>query len=155
MRKIWIAASAYAALGLLAGLLYRTVTHRGDFTGFTQLSVTHTHLLALGMLMMLIVLALDAVLDISGSRSFRIFFATYNAGLVITVGVMVWHGFIQLAGGEGGAAIAGTAGIGHILLTVGIAALMVSLSAPVKRAVERRASGPNAAANTEASAAAL
>ena len=71
--------------------------------------------------------ALDAVLDISGSRSFRIFFATYNAGLVITVGVMVWHGFIQLAGGEGGAAIAGTAGIGHILLTVGIAALMVSM----------------------------
>ncbi|MGJ3509077.1 DUF2871 family protein [Enemella sp. A6] len=137
MRKLWIAACVYATAGLTAGLLYRTLTHDG-FDGKTQLSVTHTHFLALGMMVMLICLALEAALGFAGSRSFNIFFATYNAGLVITAGVMIWHGLLQLNGQEGGAAIAGIAGVGHILLTIGIAALLVSLSGPTKRHLAQR-----------------
>lgn len=134
MKQLWLAASAYATLGLFFGLLYRTLTHDG-FDGKTQLSITHTHFLALGMLVMLIVLALDAALGVSGSKSFKVFFWTYNVGLLISGGVMVWHGLIQLGGGEGGAAVAGVAGIGHILLTVGIVALMVSLRKPIAHRV--------------------
>lgn len=60
MRRLYLAAIAYATLGLAGGLFYREITHARDFTGNTQLAVVHTHLLALGLLVMLIVLALDA-----------------------------------------------------------------------------------------------
>ena len=88
MRRLYIATIVYAALGLLGGLFYREITHARDFTGVTQLSVVHTHLLALGMLVMLIVLALDATLGISGSRSFSWFFTLYNTGLAITAAAL-------------------------------------------------------------------
>lgn len=130
MRNLWLAASGYAALGLTSGLVYRTLTH-GGFDGKTQLATTHTHFLALGMLVMLVVLALDAALGVSGSRSFKVFFASYNAGLLITTSVMIWHGLLQLDGRAGGAAVAGVAGLGHILITVGIVALLISLRAPI------------------------
>ncbi|AWG03722.1 DUF2871 family protein [Trueperella pyogenes] len=137
MKNLWLLAATYAGLGLLAGFFYRMMTMNMEVVPATQLSAVHTHLLALGMMVMLIVLALDAVLKISGTRSFTIFCWTYNAGVLITAGVMVWHGLIQLDGGQGGGAVAGIAGIGHILLTVGLISLFVSLSAPVKRAAER------------------
>ncbi|MFD6175638.1 MULTISPECIES: DUF2871 domain-containing protein [unclassified Isoptericola] len=139
MQKLYVAAIVYAVLGLAAGLFYREYTVAQDFTGSTQLAVAHTHLLALGFMVMLIVLALDAVLKISGTRSFSWFFATYNAGLLIAVGVMVWHGMLQVQGQtDVSAAIPGIAGVGHILLTVGLVSLLVSLRRPVRRAVERR-----------------
>lgn len=137
MKNLRLLAATYAGLGLLAGFFYRMMTMNMEVVPATQLSVVHTHLLALGMMVMLIVLALDAALKISGTRSFTIFCWTYNAGVLITAGVMVWHGLIQLDGGQGGGAVAGIAGIGHILLTVGLISLFVSLSAPVKRAAER------------------
>ncbi|WP_296138195.1 DUF2871 domain-containing protein [uncultured Tessaracoccus sp.] len=142
MKKLWYAASFYAAVGLVSGLVYRTLTAKMTEIPKTQLATTHTHFLALGMMMMLIVLALDAALGIAESRSFGVFFWTYNAGLVITGGVMIWHGLIQLDGGTGGAMIAGIAGIGHILLTVAVVALMVALARPIKLAAERRAVEP-------------
>ena len=139
MRKLYVAAAVYAGLGLAAGLFYREYTKAEGFDGSTQLAVAHTHLLALGFMVMLIVLALDAALKISGSRSFSWFFATYNAGLLITAGVMVWHGMLQVQGEtEVSAAVPGIAGVGHILLTVGLVSLLVSLRRPVRRAVERR-----------------
>ena len=90
------------------------------------------NLLALGMLFMLIVLALDATLGISGSRSFSWFFTTYNAGLVITAGALTWHGLLQVFGQAAGAAIAGIAGLGHILLTIGIGCLLVAINKPLR-----------------------
>lgn len=132
MRRLYLAAIVYAALGLAGGLFYREITHFQDFTGDTQLAVVHTHLLALGMLVMLIVLALDLTLGISGSRSFSWFFTTYNAGLAITAGALVWHGLLQVFGQEAGAAIAGVAGLGHILLTIGIGCLLFSLNRPLR-----------------------
>lgn len=139
MKKLYMVAVAYAVLGLAAGLFYREYTKAMDFTGQTQLSVTHTHLLALGFMVMLIVLALDAALKVSGTRTFSWFFASYNAGLAITVGVMVWHGILQVQGEtEVSGAVPGIAGIGHILLTIGIVALLVSLRRPVREATVRR-----------------
>lgn len=132
MRRLYLATIIYAALGLLGGLFYREITHARDFTGHTQLSVVHTHLLALGMLVMLIVLALDATLGLSGSRSFSWFFTLYNTGLAITAAALTWHGLLQIFGQEAGAAIAGIAGLGHILLTIGIGCLLVALNKPLR-----------------------
>ncbi|MCG2800817.1 MAG: DUF2871 domain-containing protein, partial [Cellulomonas sp.] len=117
MTRLYRATIAYAVLGLLAGLAIRGFTQARDFTGATQLSVVHTHLLVLGFLLMLIVLLLDAVLSISGSRAFTWFFWTYNAGLLLTVGVMVWHGILQVEGLTVSQAVSGIAGLGHIVIT--------------------------------------
>ena len=61
MTALFRAATAYLILGLAAGLYYRGFTKANDFPAgeFTQLSATHTHLLALGFMMFLIFLALD------------------------------------------------------------------------------------------------
>lgn len=132
MRRLYLAAITYAALGLAGGLFYRAITHARGFTGDTQLALVHTHLLALGLLVMLIALGLDATLSISDSRSFSWFFTTYNAGLLITAAALTWHGLLQVLGLDAGPAIAGIAGLGHILLTIGIGCLLVALNKPLR-----------------------
>ena len=119
MRKIWIAASAYAALGLLAGLLYRTVTHRGDFTGFTQLSVAHTHALALGTIILLVALALTKLFALDADRRLRWFLLFWNAGLALTFTMMLVKGSLQVLGATfaDSPMIAGISGLGHMILT--------------------------------------
>lgn len=142
MRKLLIAAAVYAGLGLASGLFYREYTKATGFTGETQLAVVHTHLLALGMLTMLIVLALHAALDIDGSRAFSWFFTTWNAGLLLTAAAMTVHGVLQVDGvTEVSAAIPGVAGLGHVLLTVALVCLFIALAGPVKRHDLRRRAG--------------
>ena len=140
MKRLYLAAVAYAGLGLASGLFYREVTKASDFAGNTQLAVAHTHLLALGFLVMLLALALDTTLKISATRAFSWFFATYNAGLILTAAVMVWHGMLQINGQDDiSPAVPGLAGLGHILLTVGIICLIGALRRPVREAIDHRA----------------
>lgn len=47
MIRLYYSAALYTVLGLAAGLYYRELTKAQDFVGDTQLSVVHTHLLAL------------------------------------------------------------------------------------------------------------
>ncbi|MFB8277387.1 DUF2871 domain-containing protein [Nocardia colli] len=113
-------------VGVISGLVYRELTKWYDFTGDTQLGVVHTHLLALGMLFHLIVLALAKVFDLGG-RLFDWFFWVYNAGLALTVAVMTVHGVQTVVGADTSVAISGIAGLGHIVLTVGLILFFVDL----------------------------
>lgn len=127
-RRLAWGACAYAVLGLIAGLYYRALTHSRDFTGETVLSLTHTHLLALGMIMLLVVLVLERLFGLSRSRAFRWFEPTYHVGLLVTVGALLVRGTLQVvATNPTSPAFAGIAGLGHILLTVAIVALFASL----------------------------
>ena len=84
------------------------------------------------MLVFLIVLALDAVLGLSGRRSFSVFYWTYNVGLLMTVVMQAVRGILTLDGQDPAtttAAIPGIAGLGHMILTVGLVALFVALRA--------------------------
>ncbi|MCI4012040.1 DUF2871 domain-containing protein [Brevibacterium sp. ZH18] len=129
MKKIFNAAFAYMIIGVLSGLFYREFTKANDFPegGFTQLSVVHTHLLTLGFIVLLIVLALDKLFGLSGTKMFSWFFWTYNAGIVLTAGTMIWHGMLTVLGQESNAMIAGIAGLGHIALSVALVLLFLSL----------------------------
>ncbi|MDN5910646.1 MAG: DUF2871 domain-containing protein [Brevibacterium sp.] len=129
MKKIFNAAFAYMIIGVLAGLFYREFTKANDFPegGATQLSVVHTHLLTLGFIVLLIVLVLDKVFGLSGTKLFSWFFWTYNVGIILTAGMMVWHGSLTVLGQESNAMIAGIAGLGHIALSVGMVLLFLSL----------------------------
>ncbi|WP_104044376.1 DUF2871 domain-containing protein [Arthrobacter sp. ZGTC412] len=127
MKKIYYAALSYLIAGLISGLFYRSFTKANDFTGDSQLSVVHTHLLALGMLFFLAVLALDKLFTLSNLRTFNAFFWTYNASLTLTSGMMVLNGILTVQGTTPSAAIAGISGLGHIGLTAGLILVFITL----------------------------
>lgn len=127
MKKLYWSAVIYTVLGLVSGLYYREITKAEDFTGSTQLSVMHTHLLALGTLLFLILIALEKVFALTQSKVFPAFFWIYNAGLLITVAIMGLHGTRTVLGESSGAAISGIAGLGHILLTVALVLLFIAV----------------------------
>lgn len=136
MKKLFNAALIYMILGVSAGLFYREFTKMNDFPEgqFTQLAVAHTHLLTLGFIVLLIVLALEKVFNISRSKKlFGWFFWLYNLGLLITAAMLIWHGMLTVLGEESTAMIAGIAGIGHILITAGMIVFFIALRRAIVR----------------------
>ena len=133
MKKIFNAAFTYMIIGVLAGLFYREFTKANDFPEgeFTQLGVVHTHLLTLGLIVLLIVLALDKVFGLSGTKLFSWFFWLYNVGVILTAGMMVWHGSLTVLGQQSNAMIAGIAGLGHIALSVSFVLFFLALRTKV------------------------
>jgi len=128
VKKIYYAAHIYMILGLVSGLAYREITKVKHFEGDTQLGLLHTHLLALGMLFFLIVLVLEKLFTLTANKKlFAWFFWVYNAGLALTVTMMTIHGAQTVWGKETSEAVSGIAGLGHILLTVGLILLFVNL----------------------------
>ena len=135
MHKLYVAAFTYMAVGVASGLFYREFTKAYDFPSgeFTQLGLVHTHLLTLGFIVLLIVLLLEKQFRISDSKLFGWFFWTYNAGVVLTSGMMIWHGSLTVMGQKSNAMISGIAGLGHIFLTVGMVLLFLALGKGIKR----------------------
>jgi len=145
MRKLYLAAFAYLIVGVASGLYYRELT---KLTGWpegdpTQLGVAHTHLLTLGFIVLLIVLVLEKVFTLSRSRLFAWFFWIYNAGVILTSAMLVLHGSMTVLGMESSKAIAGIAGMGHMLLTAGLVLLLLAMRKPVlgARAIDRADAG--------------
>ena len=111
-------------LGLIAGVFYREYTKFIGFTGTSSLSVLHTHILILGMIFFLIVALFDKPYKISSHKKFNRFYIIYNLGLLTTVVMLVVRGLAEansmvLSKGMD-AAISGMAGLGHIILAVGL-----------------------------------
>lgn len=127
MKLSFVASVVYLTLGLASGLYYREITKAHHFVDTTQLSVLHTHLLVLGFLFFLIVLIVDKVFGIVRAQLFHWFFWIYNAGLLTTVTAMAIHGTLTLLGKNAGAALSGIAGMGHIMLTVGLIMFVIVL----------------------------
>ena len=57
MKRLMYSSALYTLLGLLSGLFYREMTKAEDFSGFSQLNVTHT--LVLGTIMFLIFMIIE------------------------------------------------------------------------------------------------
>ncbi len=134
-----IAASVYLVLGLAGGLFYRELTKSHDYpeSSVSQLGVLHTHLLTLGFLFFLLVLVVDRVFGLGDEKLFQPFFWIYNAGLLLTAGTMAVHGTLTVLGQSSSAAVSGIAGMGHIVVTVALLILMVSLTRIVWRATHK------------------
>jgi len=148
MRRLFYAAFASMIVGVASGLFYREFTKINDFPEGepTQLGLVHTHLLVLGFVVLLIVLLLEKAFALSESRLFGWFFWIYNAGLVLTSAMLVWHGCLTVLGQESSNMIAGIAGLGHILLSAGMVLLFLALRT---RLLATKATAP---ASTAASA---
>lgn len=132
-RTLFRLAAFWTAVGLVMGLYYRTLTHSRDFTGQTQLSVTHTHSLALGMLMLLVLTGLSIVLPLH-SNGFRWGVWTYNLGLALTVGTMAVRGTMQVlgTGAPHHPALNGVSGLGHMALTAALVMILGALGGGIK-----------------------
>lgn len=144
LTTLYRSAATWTALGLASGLFYREFTKANDFTGWTQLSVVHTHTLTLGMAVLLIFLALTAVFDLGADERFRWGIGVWNAGLAVTAGTMTVKGVLQVLGNESAnsAAISGISGLGHITLTVAFVLVFLALGAAVRRRATAGTSGP-------------
>lgn len=130
MKKLYNAALIYLILGLSAGVVYREVTRWLEFEGTTRLSLLHTHLLTLGVLVFLIVLMLEKQFSLSQTKWFKLFYWHYNAGLVLTASLMVYIGWQQIqSSGDYVASgmVAGISGLGHMLLAAGLGFLFAAL----------------------------
>ncbi len=141
MKKILNAAFIYMIAGVASGLFYREFTKLNGFPEgkFTQLGLVHTHLLTLGFIVLLIVLVIEKVFTISRSpKLFAWFFWLYNAGVILTSGMLIWHGSLTVLGQESSKMIAGIAGLGHMRLTAGMIVFFVAL----RRAVTGRTPAP-------------
>lgn len=135
MRRLYQASLFYLIVGLVAGVIYREATRWLAFTGTTKLSLLHAHTLVLGMLFFLIILLLEKQFQLTKSRHFKRFFWTYNAGLVVTIGLMAFIGTQQLLGNPHiSGMVAGISGLGHILLAVGFGFFFAALGERVKKA---------------------
>ena len=74
------------------------------------------------------VLALEKLFTLTAQpRLFAWFFWVYNAGLALTVTMMVVHGTQTVSGRPTGTVVPAIAGLGHILLTIGLILLFVGL----------------------------
>lgn len=131
MKKYINYAYLYAIAALVGGVFFREFTKFNGFTGVTALGKVHTHLFMLGMFLFLIVALFAKHYDLESQKSFRLFLKVYNIGLPLAAVMMTVRGVTQVLGMELSkglnAAISGMAGIGHILVAVGIISLLLSL----------------------------
>lgn len=145
MKPLLNAAFLYLLVGVSSGLFYREFTKLNDFPDgqFSQLGLAHTHLLTLGFIVLLIALALEKVFTISRSRKlFAWFFWLYNAGVILTSGMLIWHGSLTVLGLESNKMISGIAGLGHMLVTAGMIVFFVALRRAVTAAAANAATEP-------------
>jgi len=130
------AVAVWAVVGLAAGLFYREFTkangHPEGMSG--QLALAHTHILTLGFIVLLVVLVIERAFAVSRSRLFRWFFWIYNAGVLLTSGMLVWHGILQVRGVDSSSMIAGIAGLGHMLIGSALVLLLLMLRTSIRGA---------------------
>lgn len=135
MRKLYYASFTYMVAGIVSGLFYREFTKVNGFPEgqFTQLGLAHTHLLTLGVIFPLIFLILEKVFTLSRSKLFDWFFWTWNAGVILTSAMLIWHGSLTVLGAPSNKMISGVAGMGHMLLAVGFVLVFLALGAALKQ----------------------
>ncbi|WP_426997873.1 DUF2871 domain-containing protein [Pseudarthrobacter sp. N5] len=146
MKKLFYASFTYAIVGVFSGFYYREFTKANNFTGESQLGLVHTHWLVLGFIVLLVMLGLEKVFALSAAapRLSAWFFWIWNAGVVITGGMMLVKGSMVVAGVDASSkALAGIAGMGHVLLTAGLVLLFLALRKAVVQAMPLAASAAN------------
>lgn len=131
MKTMYRSSLAYMIFALAAGVFYRESTRLTQFDGHTALAHVHPHALALGCLVFLLMPLMMKAFSIQKAKSFHPFTIFYNIGLILTLVLMTVRGTIQVFQiGISSAVdhmICGFAGMGHIILTVGLAFLFHAL----------------------------
>ena len=126
----------YGVISMLFWVFYREFTKVNHFTGRTNLSVMHTHYFILGMFFFLILMLVEKSFGFSDEKHTGKILMVYQLGLNITGLGFLMRGLTQVWGASLSngmdASISGIAGIGHILMSVGLILLLLKIK---KRAV--------------------
>lgn len=130
MKKIFNTIVVYLVLALGMGVFFREFTKFNEFTGYTYLSIIHTHLLILGFLVFLIVLILAKINpNFTEDKMFNKFYVVYNISLGLFASLLLTRGIFQVLGTNYSsginALISGIAGLTHIMLTVGLVMFVI------------------------------
>lgn len=132
MKRLMNASIIYGVLGLIVGVFYCELTKLNGFTGFTTLSVVHTHYLMLGMVFFLILVLLENNFHFIDNKV-RKYLILYHIGLNLTVVMLVVRGVVQvLSLNVSSAAISGIAGIGHLILGFSMVLILISIRKCIK-----------------------
>lgn len=123
-------AFSYAILAMIFGVFYREFTKFSHFTGQTNLAFLHTHYFVLGMFFFLILMLVEKSFSFSDRNTGKVLIV-YQSGLNITALGFLLRGLTQVWGTELSrgldASISGIAGIGHILMGIGIILLLLKI----------------------------
>lgn len=130
MKRYINTALLYTILAMVGGVFYREFTKFNGFVGKTALAVVHTHYFLLGMVLFLLLLLLEQSFSFTGPKTGRAL-AVYHIGLNLTAVMLLVRGVLQVLGttlsaGMNGA-VSGLAGMGHILLGVGLVLLLLQI----------------------------
>lgn len=131
MKKLINLSFLYAMLGISGGVFYREFTKFQQFSGRTTLAFVHLHLLALGGLLFLILALFASHTDILAQKRFGTFLRLYNIALPLTALMLGVRGVLQVLGtplSRGlDASISGITGLVHVVMTVALVMMYLSL----------------------------
>ena len=135
--KLINTALIYAFAAMAGGVFYREFTKFNGFTGRTALAFVHTHLFLLGMVFFLVAALFEFHAAVTEEKHFPVFFVIYNVGAAVTALMLAVRGITQVRGLELSrafdASISGIAGIGHILIGVGMIWYLIMLKRAVRQ----------------------
>ncbi len=124
MKNMIRISASYLTFALIAGVFYHEVAYYTHFEGVSVLSLVHPHALMLGALVFLALPVLMKLFHIEQQKMFRRGLYTYNVGLIMSLFFMTVRGLTQVfqmnVPSFADHMIGGLAGIGHVILTVGI-----------------------------------
>lgn len=115
---------------MVGGVFYREFTKFNVFMGKTSLGVVHTHYFMLGMIFFLILLLLEKSFAFTEAKTKKALWI-YQIGLNVTAIMLIVRGvtqvlYMDISKGMN-AGISGIAGIGHILLSVGLIWILLEI----------------------------
>lgn len=131
MKRLMNVSIVYGVLALVGGVFYREFTKINGFTGFTTLSVVHTHYLMLGMVFFLMLVLLENNFHFIGNKV-RKYLVFYHIGLNLTVVMLVVRGVVQVLSLDVSGLISGIAGIGHLILGISMVLVLISIRKCIK-----------------------
>lgn len=136
MKRILNTAFFYLILGLISGVFYREFTKIYGYTNYTRLSVLHTHLLTLGMMIFMIIFLIASIYNkLIETKKFTIFYFTYNISFLVMIITILIRGILEVQNinlnKSFNAAISGIAGLSHIGISVALIILFLELKKQV------------------------
>lgn len=129
MKRLMNASIVYGVLALVGGVFYREFTKLNGFTGFTTLSVVHTHYLMLGMVFFLMLVLLENSFHFIDNKVLK-YLLFYHIGLNLTAVMLVIRGVVQVLSLD--ASIAVLIGIAHLILGISMVLVLISIRNCIK-----------------------
>lgn len=126
----------YAMFAMFMGAFYREFTKFVGFNGKTSLSIVHTHYFAMGMIFFFILALFENSFKFSKVKNVKFAILAYNIGLNIAGLVFIIRGIFMALEKDFSralnASLSGIAGVGHIILVVSLAYILLSIKKVIK-----------------------